>query len=552
MIKRASLGLAALVCVSVLAGCGGSSSPAPAPTPPAPTPAPTPPPTATTPVTISGSVTFDRVPNDVSTNALNYNAIRQDPIRGAVVEAVNAANAVIDTDISDASGAYSVTVPSNTSVRIRVRAQLMQTTGATWNVQVLDNTSNDAPYFLTGSLTSSGASASTRNLNAPSGWDGVQYSSPRAAGPFAILDTIFESLTAFEAVDGAIAFTPLQVFWSVDNNPSSGDEDDGDIGTSFFTVRGNQPMIFILGAANNDTDEYDAHVVAHEFGHYVEATLSRSDSIGGSHNLVQRLDARLAFSEGFGNALSGIVLNDPIYRDSLGASQASGFSINNESNNFSVQGWFAEGSTGSIIFDIGDANDDGPDTISGGLGPIYTALTSAEYTNSPDATTIFLFIDALRNTTSVDDAALTAIVSNQQISGTGTQGIGETNDGGIPDTLPVYKQASVGGPAVQVCSSDNEGDFNNLGNRDYVRFSLASTQAVTLRLVRTIGPSGSDPDMVLFERGVQRASGFSTSNDSETISTTLTPGEYFVETFAFENIGDGETRGDFCFNFTVG
>ena len=550
MTYRAISGLIALVFAGALAGCGGSSSPAPAPAP-APTPTPTPGP-APSMVTISGSVTFDRVPGNPATSGLNYNAIRQDPIRGAVVEAVDGGNAVIATDISDAAGAYSVSVPSNTNVRIRVRARLMQTTGATWDVQVLDNTSNDAPYLLNGSLTSSGAADSTRNLNAPSGWNGVMYASTRAAGPFAILDTIFESLTAFEAVDGTIAFTPLQVFWSVNNNPSDGNIDDGDIGTSFFTLQNNQPMIFILGAANNDTDEYDAHVVAHEFGHYIEATLSRSDSTGGAHSLAQRLDARLAFSEGFGNALSGIVLNDPIYRDSLGNSQANGFSINNESNNFSQEGWYAEGSTGSIIFDIADANDDGPDTITGGLGPIYTALSSAQYRTSPDATTIFLFIDALRNTTAVDDAALTALVANQQITGTGTQGIGETNNGGIPTSLPVYKQVTVGGPAVQVCSVDNAGEFNNLGVRDYVRFSIGSTQSVTLRMVRTSGPVGSDPDFTLFERGVARANGFSTVSDMESVNIQLGAGEYFVDTYEFSNLDNGGASNDYCFDFTVG
>ena len=77
----------------------------------------------------------------------------------------------------------------------------------------------------------------------------------------------------------------------------------------------------MLGAADNDTDEYDQHVVAHEFQHFLEDQVSRSDTPGGPHSLDERLDMRVAFSEGFANAFSAMVLNDPVYRDSFGASQ---------------------------------------------------------------------------------------------------------------------------------------------------------------------------------------------------------------------------------------
>jgi len=92
---------------------------------------------------------------------------------------------------------------------------------------------------------------------------------------------------------------------------------------STFTVSNGTPVIRILGDENNDTDEYDAHVVVHEFGHYFENSLSRADSIGGPHTQSDRLDARIAFGEGWGNALSGMILDDPVYRDSSGRSSPS-------------------------------------------------------------------------------------------------------------------------------------------------------------------------------------------------------------------------------------
>ena len=66
-----------------------------------------------------------------------------------------------------------------------------------------------------------------------------------------------------------------------------------------------------------DTDEFDQHVIAHEFGHYIENSFSRADNIGGAHGRGDKLDIRVAFGEGFGYAFSAIVLGDPVARDSF-------------------------------------------------------------------------------------------------------------------------------------------------------------------------------------------------------------------------------------------
>jgi hypothetical protein len=76
-----------------------------------------------------------------------------------------------------------------------------------------------------------------------------------------------------------------------------------------------------------DTDEYDDHVIAHEFGHFLEDRLYRSDSIGGSHSSAQSLVPTVAFGEGYGNAFSGMTFNDPVYVDTSGGRQGSGFTI---------------------------------------------------------------------------------------------------------------------------------------------------------------------------------------------------------------------------------
>src|SRR5690606_40072898 len=49
-------------------------------------------------------------------------------------------------------------------------------------------------------------------------------------------------------------------------------------------------VIYLLGAENVDTDEFDTHVILHEWAHYFEKALSRTDTIGGMHQYADYLD----------------------------------------------------------------------------------------------------------------------------------------------------------------------------------------------------------------------------------------------------------------------
>ena len=79
----------------------------------------------------------------------------------------------------------------------------------------------------------------------------------------------------------------------------------------------------------------------------------------------------------------------------------------------------------------------------------------------------------------------------QEISGTGPDGIGETNDGDIADTLPVYKNVSIGA-SVELCSNEQHGagqdNHNMLGGRDFAFLEVASTQNLTITASRSSGP----------------------------------------------------------------
>ena len=511
-------------------------------------------------VTLSGTLTYDRVPLNTNTNGLNFNAIVQMPIRQAPVELLDASGAVIESTVSDDSGAYSFDVLSGTEVRVRVRSEVQQSAPNLIDMQVLDNTSGNSIYAIQGALEEVPNGGQTRDLNADSGWGGSSYTGQRAAAPFALLDTILGTLEDFIEVDSSVGFPAFDILWSTRNRSENGNVADGQIGTSSFTVANGIPVIRILGDENADTDEFDVHVVVHEFGHYFENQLSRADSIGGPHTLSDRLDPRVAFGEGWGNALSGMILDDPFYRDSSGNQQSTGFSFNVESNTFVSTGWFSEASVQSILYDLFDDDDDGADTASFGLGPIYGAFTDPAYTNTEAFTTIFAFLEALDNQSGISTAEITALTDAQNINGSTSFAVGETNNGGISDTLPVYLPLPVNGTPVEFCSFNNFGTFNKLGNRRFLEFEIPTAGAYRIQMSRDAsaasdnGPATSDPDFIIFSSGTPITGGQSPANNVETQTVNLPAGQLIMDAHAFENVDfvDGRsTPADFCFTLTL-
>ena len=540
---------ATTIALTTLAGCGGSGSESTSP-PQTVSTGSTPPPTAST--VISGKLTFDRVPHKL-TSGLDYANTVRNPIRGVVIEAVNASGDVISEDISNSQGDYSLTVDSNSDVRLLVKAQLFSDDTAKWNFSVTDNTQGNQLYALQGSLASSGAnSRQTRDLHAGHGWTGESYGEARSAAPFAILDSVYTAVEKFVEIDPAINFPALELRWSVNNKTQIGVRAEGRIGTSAYAPDDDGGVIYLLGEEGRDTDEYDQHVILHEWGHYFEHRLSRSDSIGGFHSLNDRLDARVAFSEGWGNALSAIITGDPIYRDSSGANQDSGFSFNIETGALSNPGWFNEASIGSIIYEVFNDPSNLSDNRSAGLRSLYDVMSSDAYKNTPVFTTIFALADGLRRNLPGRASTIDTLLERHSISGDGPDGNGERNSGAIRSALPVYKEVRLNGASTQLCSVDDAGLFNKLGNREFIFLNLEAEQEVQMSLLKTMGDENRDPDFNIWQGRELIHQAISSAQGEEVFETRLPAGEYVIEVFDFFNIsGTGTKRGDSCYNFTV-
>jgi hypothetical protein len=530
------------------AGCSGSGS-----SDGGGSPNPPPPPSQTT---ISGRITYTKVPFTPNGNGLDYGAASDVPVRGAVVEAIDSANttSILASTTTDADGRYSLQVTSGPSVFIRTKAQLLRSGTPSWNIRVLNNTNGNALYALDGAAMTTAGTALTANLNAGSGWNGSGYSAgQRSAAPFSLLDVAYEAVNLVLTADANAVFPPLDMHWSPQNhdsdtfNPAA-----GEIETTQFTL--DAPAgIYVLGQENVDTDEYDQHVIAHEMGHYMQEVFSRDDSPGGPHSPDEKLDLRVAFSEGFGNAFSGMVKGTPNYRDSFGPQQGDDFQINVEQNPSTATGWFSEGSVQSILYDIFDANVDGADNVSLGFGPIFQALRAGSFNGIESFTSIFPFIATIRSGNAAAAPGIDAIVSAQSIVSATADELGttETNDGGDATNLPIYRAAQLNAAALQACSSTaNSDDGNKLGNRRFLRFNVPGNQQVTFRAA---GPAGSDPDLTLDREGfIEDSIEDSTATGVEQFSRSLAPGNYVLEVYDSGAVDeDPSTPGNVCMNVTI-
>lgn len=388
--------------------------------------------------TLSGTVSYDSVPAGPGGIGLDYLHIVEKPVRGAVVEVVGGnPQATLGSGTTGPAGQYSITWTGTPAVSLRVKAQTLSPP-----LRVQDNANAGALYALGSGPVDAGATPSV-SLRARSGWTGSSYGAPRAAAPFAILDAMLSAAQAFLAVAPSAAFPELRANWSTQS--ASG---------TYYDPQAKE--LTILGLADADTDEYDSHVIIHEWGHYYEDRLSRSDSPGGSHTLGQQKDPRLAFSEGWGNALGAMVLYpDDLYADSNGPGQASGFSFALEPNaaDDPAPGWYSEMSVAHFLYDLFDPVSAGDgDAIDLGLGPIHAAMAGPERT-TPAFTTLFSFVDALKGSQTATVAAnIDAMLSGRLVSSAIADpwGTGETRDAPGSGNLPVYRNLVVNGAAASV------------------------------------------------------------------------------------------------------
>lgn len=548
-------------------------------------------------VTVTGTVDYVFVPPNNGCNGLNFAGSFVRPIRGATVQLLNAATGdVLVTATSSDSGSYSfVNITPNTMVRLRVRAELKKTSGASrWDVEVRDNYDDSLPednrpplgnrplYVVEGIDFDTGAPGTKiQDMTATTGWDGASYSGDRSAAPFSILDIIYTGLKFIEAADPDATFPAFDVFWSVNNTSRvRGEIDLGELGSSFY--RSGVRQLFLVGDASWDTEEFDDHVVMHEWGHYFEDAFSRSDSVGGRHAIGESLDARLAFGEGWATAFAGIALDDPVYCDTGAAGTNAVFvDLNVESDSFGPRGWYNELNVATFIYDLWDTTADGTDTDSVGWNAIFNTMAGPQQV-SQAFTSIFSFAAELR--TSVNPAGQALIDSQLDryniVMGADLDiwATNEDNDaGGAPDVLPLYTDYTADGSVLNICVNGSfdglNRDGNNVAEYRYIRVNVANESRYRIE-VNTVNPPSlpspgfdctadpfdpenhqhSDPDISMIRNGLNVLTplpgfpgreGLSCEPNQEVATTVLlSPGTYAMDVTEFR-LADSDSPAGF-------
>jgi hypothetical protein len=510
--------------VLLLGACGGGGGGGTAATPAAAAADP-----AST-VALTGVATYDSVPSTAA--GLAYSATVAKPIRGASVDIVNGAGTVLASTQTDARGAYSALVPPNSAVSVRVKAQTPSSSGA--DVSVRDNTSGDGVYALQTPVFQVGTGAAVRNIAAPSGWTGTGYGSDRAAAPFAILDTIYTTQAKLLSAAPSTTFPALRVFWSPNNRPTAGNPQVGDIGGTAFVATASGLAIYVVGRENVDTDEYDASVIAHEWGHYYQAAFSRDDSPGGSHSFGDRLDHRVAFSEGWGNAWSGIALERDDYIDTYGPQQGRAGRLALTGGDTSNAGWYREDSIQSVLWNLNRQV---------GFKPMHDTF-SGPFRRGAAVTSIHSFAAAFSTASPANAPVLAALLTAQNIKATAGDpyGTSETNSGDIASALPIYRSATVG-PSMPVCVSYAAGVGNRLGNFAYLRFTAPTARTYAINVG---GGTGTNPDFAVWGNGVGLAAVAAQSGTAEAGSVSLPAGDAVIALHDNNN-----TTASPCFNVTI-
>jgi hypothetical protein len=535
---------------------------------------------------ITGVVEYQRVPLPVpfaGSRGLDYANTVELPARGVVVQAVEAiggscSESVVATGLTNSRGEYGLTVPVNQPVCVEVRAQLYRDAsngGAGWDVQMVDNTNASAAYYLTDrSIIATSDEQPIRNFLAASGAEGGMsvYSAERAAAPFAILDTICEAIDTLVAVDAEIDLPTLLVNWSSNNVVAEGDVEAGEIGGAFYRatylIRGNTVTtvgheIFLLGDEGVNTDEYDSHVITHEFGHFVTGALSRFDALGGEHFLGDSLDMRLAFEEGWADAFSAIALDGAttlltspqIYRDSSGDNQGRAFYFSLDNNPYN-RGWYSESSVYSTLYNSFDSSNDSIDTLSLGFASLYDVLTNAAYKNSAALLSVYTFFNRLKQL-GADAVAIDMLLADEDIEPVvddyGSNEDIANNDGmsAREDVFPLYHELLLN-TDVTVCSNDQFGLANKLSVNQYLRFNAASSK--TYRFEITPLSTSAQALLELYQRGnLLGAESYSASARGESLVADFTlSGEYVILLSDVNNADpESDAGGRRCFTVRV-
>jgi hypothetical protein len=538
-VRRLGWGIATTT-VLAFSGCGGSQQQyvhigSPPPSPPV----------------LSGKATFERLLPTADLDpdrrervqaALDFANPIQRPVRYARTELLDDADQVLDQGSTDGQGQFAFMVPPGEGpVRVRVYTETVPVEGVTGALQVQDNTQGGAVYAVeTDPLERTSLEI---DLEVPTGYDsqGNQPGPTRPSAPFACLDGVMTGYSYL--LEGAMdpSGLPLcKVNWSQLNRPEPGDVTQGQVATSHYNPTSNE--VFILGFREADTDEFDWHVMVHEFGHWIQANRFSYDSPGGEHQGAERKDPRLAFGEAFGDAFGALALGDPVYKDTLSPFGAA----RSLECNAVFPGWYSELSVSAMLLDLFDpvrqegGDSDFDDQLELPRSLLVEALSYQ--TSSPAPPTIFSFLHGLvrAGLTPQQSEALAALMRKETadardgINSLDEFAQGETHDGGVyplplfADLTPMLSQGSPLTLTLTVDGQESSTARNWLSGVRFYRFVGDGSELNITARNSTSAQGGLTLDLLEDGEGVASYWNLEAPFEDATIEGTVEEGAVYV------------------------
>lgn len=368
----------------------------------------------------------------------------------------------------------------------------------------------------------------TMDITVPYGSDPVD----RPSIGFGVLDTLAGQVDQVQSALGR-NLPALHAYTRLGNNASI-------FNTSFYNHAARS--IALLGGAaglvdRSDTDYFDESIIAHEFHHFVDRSISHSWSRGGAHS-GQELEPSFAWSEGLATGFGQLLLGRREYWDTSGTNQnlpaTMLFSMNVENATvLDGDGIGDEFSAAEIVWDLADdtttAGDSDTDGVSVTLADLYGALDSIS--PATDGPFIGLFLQRLVGISgAVDMTGMSDFLDGT--TGPEDQQISFPPAGG--DVFP--KVIALGGMDSDGVSSipTGPGSPNPCRQRassHWYHLTLGAPATVTIELqISAIGGSGNNLDLYLHNNqdAFNPIALSTTGGATETINMSLAAGTYLI------------------------
>jgi hypothetical protein len=140
-------------------------------------------------------------------------------------------------------------------------------------------------------------------------------------------------------------------------------------------------------------------------------------------------------------------------------------------------------------------------------------------------------------------SVMKSLMQEQLIWGEDKYGLNESNSGGLAIQLPVYKEVSVNSGTSRICSSNQNGEQNKLGNAQFVKLGIAQDGVYSIHISKSADTKfATRPEFFIYFKGAQISYAENLNKDTVSGEVTLFRGNYILEIYD-KNYRDNENVG---------